>query len=101
MNKNESNGRQGRRKSKKSFVKSLRFLAVNTAGLRPKLLTFKKVIKELMPSVFFLEETKFKDTGRLKLANYDIFELVRESRDGGTCPWLFKRTSTSLGEGRG
>ena len=82
-NKNNRKGRRGRRKSKKSFVKSLRFLGVNTAGLRPKLLTFKKVIKELMPSVFFLEETKYKDTGRLKLANYDIFELVRESRDGG------------------
>ena len=50
-NKNNRIGRRGRRKSEKSFVKSLRFLGVNTAGLRPKLLTFKKVIKELMPSV--------------------------------------------------
>ena len=36
-----------------------------------------------MPAVFFIEETKYKDTGRIKLANYDIFELVRESKDGG------------------
>ena len=56
---------------------------MNAAGLRPKILTFKKVIKELMPAVFFIEETKYKDTGRIKLANYDIFELVRESKDGG------------------
>ena len=45
--------------------------------------TFKKVISELRPSVFFLEETKYKDAGKFKLDNYEIFELVRESRDGG------------------
>ena len=83
MNKTKQKGKRGRRKSKQNIVKRIRFLGVNTAGLRPKLLTFKKVVKELMPSVFFLEETKYKDTGRFKLPNYDIFELVRESKDGG------------------
>ena len=56
---------------------------MNAAGLRAKLLTFKKVIHELKPSVFFLEETKFRDCGNWKLDNYIIYELVRESRDGG------------------
>ena len=36
-----------------------------------------------MPAVFVLEETKYKDVGKIKIPNYDIFELVRESRDGG------------------
>ena len=45
--------------------------------------TFKKIISELKPSVFFCEETKFKDTGKLKIDNYVIFELVRKNRDGG------------------
>ena len=52
-------------------------MGVNAAGLRPKLLTFKKVIDELKPSVFFIEESRF------KLENYVIFELVRQSRDQG------------------
>ena len=58
-------------------------MGINAAGLRPKLLTLNKVLNELKPSVFFIEETKFKDSGKLKIENYDIFELVRGSRDGG------------------
>ena len=45
--------------------------------------TFKKVLKELRPAVFFVQETKYKDTGKIKIENYDIFELVRKSREGG------------------
>ena len=50
-----------RRKSARNVSNSLRFLVVNAAGLRSKILTFKKVIAELKPSVFFVEETNFKD----------------------------------------
>ena len=74
---------RGRRKSCKDISSSLRFLGVNSAGLKSKLFTFKKVLSELKPSVFFVEETKLKDTGKIKLDNYLIFELVRKSRDGG------------------
>ena len=45
--------RRGRRKRAKNFNKKLCFLGVNAAGLRPKLLTFKKILAELKPSVFF------------------------------------------------
>ena len=58
-------------------------MGVNSAGLRPKLKTFKKVINDLQPSVFFIEETKYQNAGMLKLDNYHIFELVRQSKDGG------------------
>jgi hypothetical protein len=51
--------------------------------LRPKLATFRKVIADVQPSVFFVEETKYKDSGKLKIENYTIFELVRKSRNGG------------------
>ena len=74
---------QRRRKSHKNFKKHLRFLGVNAAGLRPKLLTFRKIINELKPSVFFIEETKYKDEGKFKIENYVIFENIRKSRDGG------------------
>ena len=33
--------------------------------------------------MFFIEETKFKDVGKIKLNNYIIFEKVRQNRDGG------------------
>ena len=76
--------RRGRRRRAKVLRKQLRFLGVNSAGLRSKLSTFKKILSELKPSVFFIEETKFKDEGKIKLdSNYAIFEQVRKSRDGG------------------
>ena len=75
--------RRGKRKSCKSFSSSLRFLGVNAAGLRPKLLTFKKILTELKPSVFCIKETKYKDSGKFKLDGYIIYELVRHNRDGG------------------
>ena len=73
--------RRGKRNRAKHISKSLRFLGVNSAGLKQKLSTFKKVIKELEPSVFFIEESKFREEGKFKIDNYIIFELVRESRD--------------------
>ena len=77
------NKRRGKRGKLKEFSKSLRMLGVNAAGLKPKLSTFKKVINTLQPAVFFIEETKFKDEGKFKIENFSIFELTRESRDGG------------------
>ena len=61
----------------------MRFLGVNANGLRSKLRTFKKVLIKLKPSVFFVEESKYKASGRLKLENYIIFELIRQTRAGG------------------
>ena len=51
---------------------------MNAAGLKSKLNTFKKVLKELQPSVFFVQESKYKEEGKLKLDNFEIFESVRE-----------------------
>ena len=75
--------RRGKRNSSKSFVKTLRFLGINSAGLKPKLMTFKKVLSELEPSVFMIEETKYNETGKLKLDDYIIFEVVRENKNAG------------------
>ena len=63
--------------------KSIRFLGVNANGLKSRMFTFKKVLRDLKPSVFFVEETKFKEEGQLKLDNFSIFELTRKSKDGG------------------
>ena len=76
--------RRGKRKSLKRITKSLRFLGVNAAGLKSKLLSFRKVLTYLQPSVFFVEETKCKDEGQLKLGNnFIIYELLRQDRTGG------------------
>ena len=40
-------------------------------------------MSELEPSVFFVEETKYKDEDQLKIDKYVIFELTRDSKDGG------------------
>jgi hypothetical protein len=54
---------------------------VNAAGLKSKLLSFNKVLSDLRPSVFFVEETK--DEGQLKLGNnFIIYELLRQDRTG-------------------
>ena len=58
-------------------------MGVNSGGLKSKLQTLKKVLIELKPSVFFIEETKYKNSGKFKIENYEIFELVRSNREGG------------------
>ena len=75
--------RRGRRNKAKSFSKNFRFLGVNAAVIRSKMLTFKKILKELKPSVFFIEETKLKDAGKIKLENYIIFERPRKNKING------------------
>ena len=41
------------------------------------------MLSKLKPSIFFIEETKCKDAGKLKFENYIVFELVRQKREGG------------------
>ena len=77
-------GVRGKRKNVKKYNKSLRFLGVNTAGLKSKLTSFKKVIEELKPSVIFAQETKYKEEGQLKLGDeYIVYEQVRKGEKGG------------------
>ena len=77
-------GLRGKRKGIKRYTKSLRFLGVNTAGLKSKLTSFKKVLTDLKPSVFFAQETKFREEGHLKLGDdYVVYELVRKNGGGG------------------
>ena len=56
---------------------------MNAAGLRSKISTFKKVIKELQPSVFFIQETKLKEEGKIRIEDYIIFEKLRNTRKNG------------------
>ena len=77
-------GVRGKRNGLKKYKRSLRFLGVNTAGLKSKFTSFKKVIHELKPSVFFAQETKFKEEGQIKLGDeYIVYEKVRKNERGG------------------
>ena len=58
-------------------------MGVIAAVLGSRLLSFNKLISEQQPSIFFVEEAKFRSEGKLKLHNYKVFELVRENNCGG------------------
>ena len=58
-------------------------MGVNASGLGPKLSSFNKLISDIQPSLFFLEETKFTAKGNIKIPNYKVFELLREKNMGG------------------
>ena len=75
--------RRAKKKQKKTQKQTLRFLGVNAAGLKCKLLSFKNDIEDLKPSVFMVEETKHKESGKFKLENFVIYELVRNESSGG------------------
>ena len=65
-------------------MKIIRLLGVNTAGLKRKLTSFKKVLYYLKPAVFFLEETQYRDAGKLNIGNnFYIYELTRKDKQGG------------------
>ena len=61
-------------------------MGVNAAGISSKLSSFNNVLKELKPSIFFIEETKLKQPGKLKIdkpSTFVIYELNRKERNGG------------------
>ena len=47
------------------------------------MLSFKKVLNDLKPSVFFIEESKMKTAGKINLENYIIFEKLRSNNENG------------------
>ena len=57
--------RRGKNNKNKKVLKSFRVMGVNAAGLKPKLSTFQKVLEGLKPSLFFIEESKYKEEGKL------------------------------------
>ena len=58
-------------------------VGVNASGLGPKLSSFHKLISDIQPSLFFLQETKFTSKGNIKIPNYKVFELLRDYTSGG------------------
>ena len=64
-------------------MKYLHFIGINANGVKSKWGTFKKLIRELQPSVWSMQETKCNVKGQFKLNDYYVYELVREKKGGG------------------
>ena len=64
-------------------MKYLHFIGINANGVKSKWGTFKKLIRELQPSVCSMQETKCNVKGQFKLNDYYVYELVREKKGGG------------------
>jgi hypothetical protein len=59
-------------------------MGANAAGISSKLPSLNHVLSELNSSIFFLEETKLKYYGTLKIEKpFIIYELNRKDRNGG------------------
>ena len=58
-------------------------MGINAAGIKSKLHSFKDVLENMKPTVFFLQETKCSVTGKIDVDNYDIYELVPKEKKGG------------------
>ena len=57
-------------------------LGTNSNGLRTKKESLYKAINELKPSVVTVQETKYKNAGSIKIPGYQIFEKLRNNRNG-------------------
>ena len=80
------NRRSLRRNKKKKYNNELVFVGVNAAGVSSKLASFDDLLLKLRPSLWFMQETKMSNGGKIKTENsqkYEIFELVRETKAGG------------------
>ena len=65
---------------------SLKIVGVNAAGLLNKLDSFEKLLKDEIPSVFCIQETKAKKANQIKTdtaKQYTIYELIRKKSIGG------------------
>ena len=74
--KKKRNRRSLRKNKVKVNKKKVRFMGVNSAGISSKLHSLKSVVKSLEPSVIFIEETKLKRQGKLKLENFIRFNYL-------------------------
>ena len=64
---------------------NLNIFAANADGLQGKQVSLKHEIDEAKASIFCIQETKFRKSGRLSMDNFVIFEAIRKNKEkGGT-----------------
>ena len=75
-----------RKNMSSSRTNSLKVINCNAANVKNKITSLEKVINDLDPGIFSLQETFMKTPGQIKtisMKSYDIFEKVREKKTGG------------------
>ena len=78
------NRRVAKRRKKTNKENKVKFVGINSAGLNSKIHSFDKMLSDLQPEMFFIEETKLRRNGTIKTKNshkYQIFELFRKNYD--------------------
>ena len=63
------NRRVKRRAKEKIINRKMKLIGVNCAGLSSKLYSFDKMLKDIQPAIFFLQETKLKRVGKINTEN--------------------------------
>ena len=79
------NRRVHKRKNENVVNRKLKLIGINSAGLSSKLDSFDKVLEDIQPGVFFIQESKMKRMGKINTENakkYQIYELLRKSEAG-------------------
>ena len=76
--------RRGLNKNRKNIEQKVCLIGVNCAGLSSKMNSFKNLILKYQPCVFFLQETKFRNEGKLRhFKEYQTYELIRKDKRCG------------------
>ena len=84
--KKKSNKNRRSLNTNKNRNKQVTLIGTNCAGLSSKLKSFEILLNQVKPSIFFLQETKMKREGKIKVDNigdFQVYELVRNSKQGG------------------
>ena len=80
--KSRKNKRGGRKLKHK--LENLKVFSTNAAGLKSKAESLKNEVITLKAAVFTIQETHFMKKGKFKMPNYEIFEAIRNKKNGGT-----------------
>ena len=62
----------------------LNVFSTNSAGLKSKIMNCKNEIKHFDAAIFTIQETHFQKKGKFNMEGYEIFEAIRNKKDGGT-----------------
>ena len=74
---------RGKRNSVKSILKSLIFSGFNPNGIKRKMTTVKKFIRETNSSIVTMQETKSNQVGQIHLDGFYTYEHIRTNKQGG------------------
>ena len=64
--------------------RKLLFFGTNCNGISSKKDSLLANVTKFCPAAFFLQETKLQRKGHIKIRDYEIFEIIRQNKEGGS-----------------